>query len=496
MLADGGVDWDQVFDAADTGLIARIETAASAKDLQQAMQLILKTLFNRDGDEHRRAAFTNIVNEILSHAKATRSSTAAAMAEVKTRVIQILQSIKEDRQKRARKALAARARKAKEEGKSTPTGRLGYDDRQSDDVHIKIPSAAKLKRTTPIPIAAPPEDEWIGDQDEDSVTPEESVAGEPAGEKSSVGETEEISDAPHSDLLGETLGEGQKLPDEFYSDVIITSIMDNMETIRGNLNMDGAPETPPPFILSPAFAEQFAKVVRDHVLPGFVEGSYVTIANMTAKPRSQWLDVLRETFGDPSQGLMMWERWQVAWLDATTQREEPSPPVVDPAKQGVRGLMTRLLGDEDHFIPDEEMTQEEWQEAVDEARQENSRAKQVWSQLTSESSDYQAPVDADNHLLMGLFRSMDDLEGHIAKLRQLAKEGENAGRAFDAYHPGKDLDIPLLAACYRYPDEFLRGEKTMVANFVAGLDRKRGMMALPLCCRYLGSAMGNRFSKD
>lgn len=479
MLADGGVDWNCVFNAENTGLIAQIERAASAKDLQQAMHLILKTLFNREGDEHRRAAFTNIVNEILAHAKATKKTGAAAMAEVKTRVVQILHSIREDRQKRARKAQAARARKAAEAGQPAPTGKLGYDDRQPDEVRIKISTGAKARPKKPIPVATPPEDTWIGDQAEGA---EE--------------ESEELPDAPRSELFEEALGDDQKEPDEFYTDVVVATIMENLAAVRGDLEDGKGTNTPLPFILSPAFAAHFEQVLRDHVLPSFVEGSYVTISNMTAKPRSKWVEVLTETFSEPSQGLMMWERWQVAWLDATAQRDEPPAPVEDPAKQGVRGLMTRLLGDEDHFIPDEEMTQEEWQEAVEETRRENTRAREVWSKLTAASEDYLPPTDSDNHLLMEMFRSLDDFDAHMAKFRQFAKNSEEAGQAFDTYHPGKDLDVPLLAACYRFPDEFMQGEKTMVAHFVAGLDRARGMATLPLCCRYLGTALGNRFSTD
>ena len=478
-LPEGSVDWDHVFDAPETGLVARIEQSRSSQDLQSAMQLILKTLFNREGDAERRAVFTNLVSEILVQAKKTKSSAAAAMAEVKARVIQILHSIKEDRQKRARKALAAKAKKeALGSGQEAAGGKLGYHDRQPDDVRITLPKTVTLPKVE-MPTV---DDELMGEEEEE--------------------EDEDFGDIPEitpTGVAAETFGDSPdgeaKVPDEFFADVVISLVMDNLAALRGDMVNTGGADKKLPFILSPAFAPRFEDVLRNHVLPGFTEGSYVAVSQMASNPKPEWLSCLTEVFSDPSQSLMMWERWQMSWLDATAPRDEPPPPYVDPTKQGFRGVMGRLLGSDDVFIEDVELTQEEWEEAVEETRQENLRASKVWSLLTADSPDFLPPLDSDNHLLMEIFRSNADTEEHIKKLRQMAKNPETAGRAFDAYLPGKDLDLPLLVACYRFPDELMSGEKTLVATFVAGLDRRRGEATLPLCCRYLGDAMGNRFAE-
>ncbi len=485
------MDWDLVFDAPGSGLVARIEEARSAQDLQQAMQLILQTLFNREGDAERRAVFTNLVNEILADAKKTKNSVAAVMAEVKARVIQILHSIKEDRLKRARKALAAKALKARESeqsAQSAAAGPLGYDDRQPDQVHITVPKVTAASGVQPTPAddeligdqPAPPGDELIGEQNDDDFNAwlDSSSSGNAA------------------EAYEDTGGSERKSPEDFFADVIITSILNNLAALGSELKDRGSDTEKLPFVLSPAFATRLEPILRTHVLPGFTEGSYFTISQMSGKPRAQWLSSLTEIFSDPTQGLMLWERWQIAWRNATTQRDEPPPPFVDPAKQGIRGVMNRLLGSDDVFIEDVEMTQEEWQEAVEEARQENLRSREVWSLLKADSPDYQAPFDTDNHLLMTLFRSDEDMKIHVAKLRQFAKDSETAGRKFDTYLQGKDLDLPLLCACYNYPDELMSGEKAMVATFVAGLNRKQAEIALPLCCRFLGTAMGNRFAEE
>lgn len=516
-LANGSVDWDRVFDTPGTGLIAQIEHAQTAKDLQQGMHLVLKTLFNREGDANRRAVFTNLVNEILANAKKTRNSPAAIMTDVKTRVVQILHSIKHDRVERARKAQAAKARKERDSGAqasanpgldngpSAPDESLGYDDRQPDEVRITIPK----------PVSASAQDELI----ENDSTDEESADTEPP--KDEPGEDEPFVDASGNDGSIETptdddiadwlantpkargadeyddTGDGErKLPNEFFIDLIVTSILQNLAVLRGDLTDGGSINGKLPFVLSPAFATLFESVLREHVMPEFSESSYFTVSQMSSRPRSKWLSTLTEIFSDPTQGLMLWERWQIAWRNATTQRDNPPAPEVDPAKKGFRGVMSRMLGSDDVFIAEVELTQDEWVEAVKESRRENLRAQKIWSLLTAESDIYHPPQDRDNHLLMELFRTNEDVESHVTKLRQFAKDGETAGRAFDAYLPGKDLDLPLLCACYRYPDEFMTGEKAMVATFVAGLDRRRGEATLPLCCRHLGAAMGNRFAED
>lgn len=501
-LTDGSVDWDHVFDAPGSGLVTLIEQAGTAKDLHQGMQMILKTLFNREGDAKRRTVFTNLVNEILADAKKTKKSPAAVMAVVKIRVVQILHSIKQDRQDRARKAQATKARKDQDSGSRSglrpasaerPNKLLGFDDRQPDEVHIAVPKAIAPQEDYPDPIEdGPIEDNPV----DDDLIKEGPVDGSTDDGPTDDEIAEWLKNSPTGTSVlatDDTGGEESKLPDEFFIDVIVASILENLAALRGDLTDGGSTNGKLPFILSPAFATRFEWVLREHVVPGFAEGRYVTISNMAAEPRSKWLSNMTEVFADPSQSLMLWERWQLAWLDATAQRDEPPPPFVDPAKQGLRGLMVRMFGSDDVFAEEVEMTQEEWEEAVEETQQENLRAREVWSLLSAESDDLHSPLDVDNRLLMGLFRSHDDLDEHIARLRRFAKDSDTAGPAFDSYLPGKDLDLPLLCACYRYPDELMSGGKTLVSTFVGGMDRRRGEAALPLCCRYLGAAMGKRF---
>lgn len=515
-LAEGVVDWDSVFDAPGTGLVTRIDQARSADDLRKAMKLILKTLFNREGDAERRAVFTNLVNEILTHAGKTQKSPAAIMVEVKVRVIQILHSIKEDRLKRARKALAEKARKAALEGKQQGQAPMveapGFHDRQPDDAPIKIPvsvSAPPEPEPAPEPEsglegvpATPPAEapDGIGTAEEESeIDPINQEGNQEDGP--AVGDFDDwLGSTPANKAIAEyedTGGGERKSPEDFFTDVIVSVILGNMAAIRGNLTDGSSPVGKLPFILSPAFAKRFEQVLRDHVLPDFTESSYFNISQMSSKPRTKWLSTMTDVFADKTQGLMLWERWQIAWRNATTQLDAPPPLEVDPAKQGWRGFLKKLLGDDDQLIPDEDMTQEEWEELVMETHEKNQRALATWNLLCDESDDFLPPEstnqDSDNALLMSMFRSHEDIETHIKSFLRFAEDAERAGNDFDNYHQGKDLDLALMCACYRYPDELMTGEKTAVAMFVAGLDRSRAEAVLPLCCRFLGPVMGSRF---
>ncbi len=510
-LAEGVVDWQKVFDTPGTGLIAQIEEARSGEDLQNAFRLILKTLFNRKGDEERRSVFTNLVNDILTHAAKSKKPPATAMSEVKARVIQILHSIKDDRIKRANKAIAAKARKAEQErqkqgqtgGETKEPETLGFVDRQPDDVHIVTPPEQVVsapdtpaQETTGSENAEPEaQDDVVEEEKADPAFVKVQQEGDP-----SIGDFEDwLTSNPKQQTIDEyedTGGGERKTPEEFFVETIASSILNNMATLRGGLNDNSAGGGKLPFIFSPAFAVRFEQVLKEHILPDFAESSYFMISQMSTKPRAKWLDILTEVMSDATQGLMLWERWKIAWSQATEQQEEPEPPKPDPSKQGLKGFMTKLLGDDDYMYPEEEMTEEEWRELVEATKASNERAKKTWSLLSAPSDEFDPPVNKDNTLLMSLFRQLDDIDTHVAELKRFAGDAERAGRDFDSYLSvnGKDLDLPLLCACFRYPDIFLTGEKTILATFVGSLDRRRGGAALPLCVRFLGPSMGNRFA--
>jgi len=343
-LAEGVVDWDTVFDAPDSGLVSRIDQARSADDLRKAMKLILKTLFNREGDAERRAVFTNLVNEILAHAGKTQKSPAAIMAEVKIRVIQILHSIKDDRLMRARKALATKARKAALEGQQQGQAPIveapGFHDRQPDDAPIKIPASVSAAPEPEPELSsedfpdtsteAPDEDEAAEQETEiEPVDQEGDQEGDPEGDPMPEDFDEWLNNAPVSKAIAEyedTGGGERKTPEDFFTDVVASVILGNMAAIRGTLADGSSPVGKLPFILSPAFAQRFEQILRDHVLPDFTESSYFNISQMSSKPRTKWLATMTDVFSDKTQGLMLWERWQIAWRNATVQHEAPHRP--------------------------------------------------------------------------------------------------------------------------------------------------------------------------
>ncbi len=109
--------------------------------------------------------------------------------------------------------------------------------------------------------------------------------------------------------------------------------------------------------------------------------------------------------------------------------------------------------------------------------------------MIADSDAFHPPVNEDNALLMNLFRGMEKPEVHVSALMQIAENSDTAGRVFDSYAPGKDLDLPLLIACYQAPDTLLRGDRAILSYFLAGFKKKQRQERFPLCCRHLGQFM-------
>lgn len=260
VLIDGIIDWDTVFNDPAEGLVVRIEQARSGNDLKHGVQLILETLFSRDGegDSSRRTVFTNLVNDILTQAKKTKPSPAAAFAEVKIRIIQILHRLREDRKTRARKALITKARmvqlsddKTKIKLKESP----GREARQpTDAVHITVPEASPVNED--------------GDKNLDTVICEMANEDKPADDQLKDNGINKASGEEAQDYVGDENRENNgtdhanndnsgPAAEDYFAGVILASIMDSLATIQ---DQDLAPSEIAgklPYILSPAFSILF-----------------------------------------------------------------------------------------------------------------------------------------------------------------------------------------------------------------------------------------------
>ena len=205
--------------------------------------------------------------------------------------------------------------------------------------------------------------------------------------------------------------------------------------------------------MSPDFADHFEKVLINDLLPGLVpmvRGYLLQIENQPEAERREFLKTMAE---DRKNRTAIWESWQGVWKDLTEKKPLPKKP--EPVSGS--GILKRLT-DKVTNKPAKrgEMTIQQWQEKTGTIKKSNAIAAENWGKITQESDLYQTPEDQDRKFLMDLFaRSPGDLESQITALHQIATQG-GTSKAFDSYTSGRNVDLAMLAACYRYPGVFLK----------------------------------------
>lgn len=473
-LDNGSVDWETVFESPDTGLISLIHQAQSAQALERCTNLVVETLFNRSGDAERRVAFSAVVGDIMDFAGQGQGAQArdASLYDVKSRVTQVLRCIKDDRQQRARQVMAMLDKTS-----GTGEAEVSARDLRSADPEIAASTDFASKEEAM---------EWAlsGREVETPDAPVEKPAAAQSDTKSvKLTETELVCGRFPSDSA-----------EAYFVNVICSSVLERLSILRGVLSDPGPLDGQLPFILSPAFAERFSLFLRNHVLGHYTDSCMKIVNRMASHPADQWSSFLNEAMESRSDRLILWERWQAAWLETTTQRELPPRPsfvIQDTKKKGLRGKMARVT--EKNSARDkefEDLSIGGWEDAVSIIESENEHAADVWAWLIDTDQECIAPTDGDNKLLMELFgRSVDGMAKQVEAIVQIAGQGAEPGKAFDAYQRGKHLDLPLLAASYRFPDALLMGKRPKLSVFVGGYDKRRLQETLPLSYRFLSKYM-------
>ncbi|MBT4888546.1 MAG: hypothetical protein HON65_03215 [Rhodospirillales bacterium] len=466
------VDWDKVFEHPETGLITVINQAKSTKSLHRCSHIIVETLFNRDGDEERRHAFATVVNDIVDHTSKASKSDAVALAAAKTKIAQVLGSIKQDRQKRAH--MAQKAFERDNDNKAVRTKELEIveskpqkpktdnTDNQEDETSWKLTSDA-------------PENASAQEPEKPIEVTEDTEAGEVEEEEKTLG--------------GYKLGTAEA----FFIQAISQSILERMAVLRGkSINRSKFPDGIP-FILSAEFAEHFGDVISHKILPQLVSGCYVMINRMSVLPKDKWQEYLETVLADRSDRVILWERWQIAWLESTTKTDYPPKPENKSSKpKGAIRKFFEKMAEDDHYDDDDdgEMTMEEWKEAAKLIKQENLEAKNNWEAICEPSDAYIAPIHDDNRLLLEIFGHDPEIfSNDINELEKLASRESGKSRAFEEIQRGNNLDLPLLSLCYTSPQTMLLDGDTVLSSFVSGLDKNWRKETLPLTTRYLSDKM-------
>ncbi len=480
------IDWDVIFDHPETGLVPLIYKARSAKALQQYSKVIGDALFNRQGDEERRRAFSTVVNDILEHTAKGGHSNAVAFSTAKTKICQVLHSVKEDRQNRARQVNTTNVKKIKRtrdldivEDIPVPSADAKPgDETWKLNIATKPTQATQTAKTNTTQDAAPPAESRQDDTPPDG-TPDD--------------------DTPEQE---ETLFGGYKegTPEAFFIYAMGQAIDERLAVLRGQSIdtrhfADGIP-----YVLSAEFASRFNEFLCEQVLPQLVFGCYVMINRMAVRQKEEWGEFLKKALLDRADRVILWERWQIAWLDCTTQRDLPPKPDfnVPKVKKGLFAFLAKLAED-DHYDDEDdgELTEEEWREAVRIANIENAKAKDNWQNLCEPGHDYIAPVDADNRVLMEIFGHDPEIYiENIARLQKIVKLESGRARQFESYQCGDNLDLPLLSVCYRYPKVMLQGDVPVLSTFVASFDDNWKDATLPLTTRYLSDKMKRVYTED
>ena len=439
-------DWEAVFEDPDSGIISLIMRSRSPDAIRKSIDLIVSTLFSRAGDARRREAFSALLTDIAG----TSESDDGSFELVRHRLAMLLRGIKDDRVVRAR-----------------------LTEAESYEAVEPVPCGPDRRREEPDIIADVGEPAGVASQ----------WSLDASREIQAHGETFEVV-RYEGHIVRQRLA-GMPVPESLeqaFADVFLISLEERFAVLRGKLTADSPVGGRMPFLLSEEFAERYVSIVADDILPVLLPRCRSVFESLSHLKPEQWRIALMEEFTNREQRLRLWEAWQSAWLECTSQTPFPPKPGAGVHRSFHKEVRT---GDS---LPQQSM--EDWRKDVSFIKKQNTAAVVVWSRFTAFAESFHAPLDQDNRLLMELFgRSAGGIVDQIAALLQIAVQRDGTARLFDTYQRGKSVDMALLAACYQYPDVFVTGAKPMLAVLVRSYGRRRRLEALPLTSRYLSDRM-------
>lgn len=278
---------------------------------------------------------------------------------------------------------------------------------------------------------------------------------------------------------------GPSDPTAMLADAFLQAMTARLEALSKDIDPSRAPEGRVPYLLSPVFAERFIAILREAFMPDMPRAFRALLTRAEGAGFDAAEEVIREAFAHPSEDAHVWPAWRALWFDKVEEKELPEKPKPQPKKK--KGLIARLLEDDDEPDWAKPMTFDEWKAEVAELKAGNAEARALWARIAETDGTFVEPTDADREVLADLFAvSPSALETDVKAILQMASEKTGLGRTFDNYAKKRDLDLALLVSAHRQPNTFF-GKRQSLKTILAvsrGQARERDY---PLTERFLGA---------
>ncbi len=138
----GTVDWETVFEHAETGFLTIVARAETPVVLRETSLAIIRQLFSRKGDEDETARLVAELNDIVSE-----DLPPAQLKVVADAIVRTLRGIKEFRQKKAAEYEKEKAEKAAQEAADAKSGKAPAAKQPTDSERRKASQAqASIKK--------------------------------------------------------------------------------------------------------------------------------------------------------------------------------------------------------------------------------------------------------------------------------------------------------------------------------------------------------------
>ncbi|MEG3618040.1 hypothetical protein V5T82_06205 [Magnetovibrio sp. PR-2] len=216
-------------------------------------------------------------------------------------------------------------------------------------------------------------------------------------------------------------------------------------------------ERKPPFVLSKDFAALYEAVARKIVIPNMSDRMRAVYHRMDDQEPEERANFLRAFLDTDNGRTHLWESWKSSWDDTMAQKAIPPKPKPKP-----KGLKAMFKSDDTPKFGPGAMSEEQWRKKATQIKAKNKASAQNFAHLLKPSNDYIAPTADDNILLRNFFGiNANALNKQITAIRQIVNQGNNVGRTFDTYQNAKDVDLALLANCYKLTDPLIEGDKIL-----------------------------------